>query len=116
MSEFTTRLDNLLNEKKIKRSDLCRATGISESSVRSWGKQNSIPNAEYAIKVAHFFGVSVEWLINGDNEDGGVKLVLAPEEKELIEIFRRLSSEQKKFILSNARFIMEQKGSLDTRV
>lgn len=116
MSEFTTRLDNLLNEKKIKRSDLCRATGISESSVRSWGKQNSIPNAEYAIKVAHFFGVSVEWLINGDGENGGVKLVLAPEEKELIEIFRRLSSEQKKFILSNARFIMEQKGNLDTRV
>lgn len=116
MSEFTTRLDNLLNEKKIKRSDLCRATGISESSVRSWGKQNSIPNAEYAIKVAHFFGVSVEWLINGDNGDDSCKLVLAPEEKELIEIFRRLDSEQKKFILSNARFIMEQKGNLDTRV
>lgn len=118
MSEFTTRLDNLLSEKKIKRSDLCRATGISESSVRSWGKQNSIPNAEYAIKVAHFFGVSVEWLINGDNDDDGGKLVLAPEEKELVEIFRRLTAEQKNFILCNARFIQEQRGDsrLDVRV
>ena len=115
MSEITARIDSLLSERNKKRSDLCRETDIPESSFRGWVR-GSIPNAEYAIKVAHFFGVSVEWLINGDNGDDSCKLVLAPEEKELIEIFRRLSSEQKKFILSNARFIMEQKGNLDTRV
>lgn len=110
MSDFTARIDSLLNERKLKRSDLCRATGISESSVRSWIKQNSVPNAEYAIKVAKFFGVSVEWLINGGNDDAGEKLVLAPEEMELVEIFRRLTQEQKAFILDNVNFLLKQRG------
>ncbi len=117
MSEITARIDNLLSERNKKRSDLCRETDIPESSFRGWVR-GSIPNAEYAIKVAHFFGVSVEWLINGDNDDDGGKLVLAPEEKELVEIFRRLTAEQKNFILCNARFIQEQRGDsrLDVRV
>lgn len=54
----------LLKERKLKVSDVTRATGIAASSLTDWKKgRTATPKAETMQKLADFFGVSIEYLL-----------------------------------------------------
>lgn len=95
MSAFTDRIDSLLNERNLRRADLCRGLNMNESSVRMWWTKNACPSAENAFKVAQFFGVSVEFLITGKNPGDVPNLYLDKSEEELIDIYRSLDKRGK---------------------
>ncbi|MCQ2052943.1 MAG: helix-turn-helix domain-containing protein [archaeon] len=117
MSVFTDKLDFLLAKNCIRRADLSRATLIPESSIRNWyiGKT---PSVEIALKIAKYFGVSVEWLFS----DAGMQEInkinelkkqpelnldevqpLTFQENKLIECFRALDNRDKNTILLMAQ-------------
>lgn len=66
---FGTRVEELLNERNIKYSDFCKAVGIIPQSLYDWKKKSQTPNALTALKVAKFFGVSVEYLLTGNRDN-----------------------------------------------
>lgn len=55
----------LLEEKGVKTSDVCRATGIVASTFSDWKKGKSIPKQDKIKKIADYFNVSVDYLIDG---------------------------------------------------
>lgn len=55
----------LLKERGLKVTDVARATGISNSVFTDWKMGRYIPKSEKLIKVAEYFGVSVDYLMNG---------------------------------------------------
>lgn len=55
----------LLEEKGVKTSDVCRATGIVASTFSNWKKGKSIPKQDKIKKIADYFNVSVDYLIDG---------------------------------------------------
>lgn len=55
----------LLKEKGVRTSDVCRATGIVASTFSDWKKGKSAPKQDKLIKIADYFGVTVEYLMNG---------------------------------------------------
>ena len=66
---FGQRVETLLKEKQIKPSDFYKAIGIIPQAYYDWKKKGQIPYATTALKVAHFFGVTVEYLITGKDEN-----------------------------------------------
>ena len=59
--------------------------GYKTSTVYSWGENDSVPKAIDLLKIADYLGVSIRWLLTGEDEVG-----LAPEERELVDCYRRL--------------------------
>nr|DAH65624.1 MAG TPA: Repressor protein CI [Caudoviricetes sp.] len=54
--------EKLLNEKEAKTAQVCRATGIPQSTFSDWKKGKSKPKSEKLQKIADYFDVSVDYL------------------------------------------------------
>lgn len=111
---FTKRINDLLLENDMYRADIVRGTGIGESTIRGWYKGNK-PSAESLYKVAQFFGVTVEWLLTGENESTNKNQMFTKEERELIEIFRHLDDRDKNAILTMAQSLESQYSNSKTK-
>lgn len=78
----------LLAERGLKAADVTRATGIKSPVFSEWKKGRSKPNAEKMLKIANFFDVPVEYLMTGEEKEGGEKYYLNEETaKAAQEIF-----------------------------
>ena len=86
-------------------SDIGRYLNKNPSTVRAWVDKNAIPAADTALKLADCFGVSVRYLITGQKE----KNDLTQEEKNLLALFRDLSSPDKKELLEIAQIKARKK-------
>ena len=89
MSTFWTKACYLMKEGKIKQVELARAVGCSKGTVFAWIKRDTLPQADYALKIADRLGVSVRYLVTGEDEGE-----LSPREKELLRVCSMLSQEK----------------------
>lgn len=81
---FSERLENLLIEKNIKRTALASDIGILNQSISDWKRRNTIPSADIVLKIANYLGVSMEYLITGeDHNSTNAKLFEQLPEEEL---------------------------------
>jgi transcriptional regulator with XRE-family HTH domain len=68
-ADIVARIDSRLHEIKKSRKDACAAAGLKSSqSITGWKKQNSIPIADTALRIADFLGVSYRWLLSGEDD------------------------------------------------
>ena len=58
-----TIFERLLKERGLTVADVCRATGIRQSTMSNWKARNNQLSAKNASLVADFFGVSVDYLM-----------------------------------------------------
>jgi len=65
---FWERLTGLMKSFKINQKDLSTISGVAQPSISGW-KNGSLPKADTAIRIARYFGVSVEYLIEGEKKD-----------------------------------------------
>ena len=63
MKIFAERLLELRNEKKISQATLAKALDVSFSVVCYWETDRSEPTAPNLVKIADYFGVSVDFLL-----------------------------------------------------
>lgn len=61
------RIDDLLKEKKITRAELERRADLGNGTLRNWS--SSIPSIDKVQRVAAYFGVSLDFLYNGEDND-----------------------------------------------
>lgn len=70
---FIQRLTELITEKGLTISQLSKIVGIPSTTMYSW--QNGIqPTAEKLIKLADYFGVTIDYLVGRENEEGIVEI------------------------------------------
>lgn len=62
------RIEELRNSKGISQGKLEKELGFSNGSISKW--KNSIPNPERLKKLADYFGVSVDYLMTGEETNG----------------------------------------------
>ncbi|HFK5630134.1 helix-turn-helix domain-containing protein [Enterobacter roggenkampii] len=86
------RLNEILELKKLTKSDLARICGVSAQSVNNWFVRGTIGKSS-AIKLADALGVSLEWILGQevDEKDG-----LKSDERRLLELYRQLPDEEEK--------------------
>lgn len=78
MNSFWSRVESLYNE-DLNQSWLSQETGIKQSTISGWKQKDRMPPADRAVLIARALGVSVEYLVFGeDAEDAIDSVVPAP--------------------------------------
>lgn len=65
--DVVDRINSLCEEKSIKRAKLERDLVISRGAIPKW--KEHAPSAESILKIAKFFGVTMEYLMTGEDAD-----------------------------------------------
>jgi transcriptional regulator with XRE-family HTH domain len=87
-----------LSYKNILVKELAALTGISKSTLDNYlNVRENMPSADIAVKIAHALGVTVEYLVTGE-ETPPAGLSQDPEIKELIRDFKQLNGDNRKLI------------------
>lgn len=64
------RFESLLKRDNVKVSDVCKATGIRNSTMTDWKKGRTTPKADKLKLIADFFHVPVDYFYSGATGDG----------------------------------------------
>ena len=59
-----------MKAKGVRMSDVSRETGVSYSTFTDWKTGRYTPKADKMQKIADYFGVTVEYLMTGEKNDG----------------------------------------------
>jgi transcriptional regulator with XRE-family HTH domain len=89
--DIVKRIDGLLDSRKEKRQALADALGFSVANIAKWKTHGSTPTAAAAVAIAGYLGVSIRWLLTGQDEQG-----LTLEERNLVNDWNRLTAENQR--------------------
>lgn len=78
MYEFGERIYNLRKKHGLSQEEFADNLGVSRQAVSKWETGQSVPDSEKAAAMAKFFGVSLDWLINGDETVSAVTAFSEP--------------------------------------
>ncbi len=98
--DFWTNTQLLMDRKKIKQKDIANATGHSSGRVCDWINRKIVPKADDALKIADLLGVSVRFLVTGEDDRG-----ISRREKELLDLCSVLRDDKFKLVLDMARLM-----------
>lgn len=80
--------EQLLQSYGISTYKFCKETGISQSTISTWKSKRNLISGELAKKIADYFGISVDYLMTGEEKEGGEKYYLNEETAKVAqEIF-----------------------------
>ncbi|MCL2295149.1 MAG: helix-turn-helix domain-containing protein [Spirochaetes bacterium] len=91
--------------------ELSAITGIKRHTLDNYlNTHNAIPNAENAVKIARALGVSVEYLITGEENQKQQKTIfsLSPDIRLLIDIADKLSPKSRSLAIKLVKALKEQ--------
>ena len=86
----------LRDDRKLNDFAVSKATNIAPATLSDWKKGKSEPKLDKQLKIAEFFGVSVEYLMTGEDPAIDEQLSALPYDKDqiaqAIEIYRQYRS------------------------
>lgn len=110
------RLFMLLEQSQDKSAaDLCRVLGVNTSQTTNWKQRNTDPPAKYLMAICEYLGVSVEYLLTGQETSEDIARGLSDEERDLVELYRGLDKAGRRIVMgeaekANVRLESEQGG------
>ena len=80
--------EQLLQKFGVTTADVCKATGIGQSTMSNWKSRRNLISGKNAQLIADYFGVSVDYLMTGKEKEGGDKYYINDETASIAqEIF-----------------------------
>ena len=83
MENILDRIKTLVAQKEITIAELERRTDIGNGVIRRWG--SSLPTGDKLQRVAKYLGVTIDYLVNGKDEENAKATILARNAKGLTE-------------------------------
>ena len=81
-------VEQLLQKLGVTTADVCKATGIGQSTMSNWKSRRNLISGKNAQLIADYFGVSVDYLMTGKEKEGGEKYYINDETASIAqEIF-----------------------------
>lgn len=110
--EIIERIYKLLDEKDKRAYELCQKLDIRTSTMSTWKARTSDPPAKYMKTISDFLGVSLDYLLTG--QEAPVRKNTTSEEDELLELFSCLPPDKQQRYLGRLeneaeQYIREQK-------
>lgn len=91
--EIIERIYQILDQKDKKAVDLCNVLEIRTSTMSTWKMRVNDPPAKYMKTIANFLGVSLDYLLTG--EEAPAKKTTSSDEDEFLELYRLLPDSKK---------------------
>lgn len=99
--------------------ELCKRNGISPTKAAAeiglgmgtptaWKKRGTYPNPAQAKKVANYFNVSIDWLMDNEIEKQPTEGELHPANRKLMELSRTLSPEEAEKVYKAISLLLEK--------
>ncbi|MDR0455073.1 MAG: helix-turn-helix domain-containing protein [Treponema sp.] len=109
---FKENLKIELSYQDIKVKELAARTGISKHTLDNYlNVREYMPSADVAVKIADTLGVSVEYLVTGEDVREK-KIFMDPEIRTLVQNFKQLDTGDRKMILSIIQLYKNQRKNL----
>lgn len=99
------RIRDLRENADLKQKDLAQEFSINENTWSQYETNKRTPDMGIIKKIADYFGVSIDYLLNLTNEKYNPR---EEEFKELIHIFNRLSKKEKKELVDKIKRWVEE--------
>jgi len=104
---FRDNLREAINYCGIEQKELAHKADISLRSVESYLRENSsIPSADKAVKIAQVLGVTVEYLVNGNNPSKKISPI-EPEIRHLMQAIKDIPVNKQRVVMKIATNIAE---------
>lgn len=87
---IVNRIDLKLKERNLKRSFLAESVNFSLQGLTDWKRRGTIPAADVAYRISQALGVSLEWLLTGQDVSG-----LTDEQREILGKWAQLTDTEK---------------------
>ena len=71
--------EQLLQKFGVTTADVCKYTGIGQSTMSNWKSRRNLISGKNAQLIADYFGVSVDYLMTGKEKEGGEKYYINDE-------------------------------------
>ena len=99
------RFVELLQKNGVKASNVARATAINPTVFSDWKSGKSVPKQDKLKKIADYFGVSVDYLITGEEKEKTPPIgeVLTEGEQMLVDLFRKVPEDKQQIVLDMIR-------------
>lgn len=107
------RLEELRKEKDLLQKDVASAVNHSITCISDWERGKREPSIDDLIRLADFFGVSIDYLVGREEEDGVVIVSgneLSKDEKALFDNLRGLDSLNKELAYQYVDFLSERQN------
>lgn len=95
------RIRTLCVKNDISLNRLEKECGLSGGTINKWNRNT--PSADKLAAVADYFGVSMEYLLTGQEKQPPVSEELSEDEVILLSAFRSLTEDQRRFVLRQLR-------------
>lgn len=109
---FWENFSNLCNKNNISPNGLAKILSISSGSITSW-KQGRVPHHNTLLKIANYFGVSVDYLLDDGNKkspDTSLDSEMSERERDAARLYRALIASG--YVREGETLTPEQVGTL----
>ena len=103
------KLKELREEKKITQEELAKILKIEQNTYSNYEKEKTQPKLETLIKIADFYNVSLDYLLERKSTGG-----LSTQEYELITMFRQLIDSEQRRVMGYLKMELELSENLKT--
>lgn len=77
--------EQLLQSFGISAYKFCKDTGISQSTISTWKKKRNLISGDIAKQIADYFNITVDYLMTGEEKEGGEKYYLNEETAQMAQ-------------------------------
>ena len=99
---------------------LAKLLGVSTGQTTSWRQRNCDPPVKYLPQICEYLGVSIAFLVTGEEAKVDLAKVLAEDEAVLLERYRSLDADGREIVRATAlqeqRRAAAEKGLAETHV
>ena len=92
-------------EKNISMLELAAAINVSDAAISNWENDINEPKASYLVRLANYFGCTVDYLLGREDDVGNVSVMgaeLNASEQKLIDCYRSLTEDGKSAFIAMA--------------
>ena len=110
---ITERIFVALAQKRLSQKEFAKRIEVNEKTVSAWKKNNSLPPADKISKISDCLGVTINYLLTGEEEKPVIQQSqnfqqINSREKELLKYFKMLSNEEQIRLIARAEVLAEQ--------
>ena len=114
------RLKELRIEKGLTQWDVAKGIETGQSNIGRWERDEVLPTSDFIIKLADFFQVSTDYLLEREDDFGNISIEknapqITSEELQIIEDFRALSIPGKQLIKTTMRTLLDKSNEVVER-